>query len=265
MPARVPVILDPSVVAAPARACPISRAGLRLRDDLDAVLREAASLPELVVQLRHHDARLVVAGSFPDLPARLRLPARAAGAVVGHADRCPCCDSAGRISIHDSAARELVQICATADCASDVWMDLLLDLLPRPATAVIPVAVPPAPWSDSSETASDARAAQTLCALLNRIWPDNLRLDVTLYAGEAALSAALRPESGSVAQGLLGLRSADTTLQLLLPAVRRLVLVPSGLDPALEIHTRAPGEKLVLRCAAPAWRRALADLAPDLA
>lgn len=265
MSTRAPVAPASSAPAAPARACPSAASALLLGDDLDTLAREIARLPELVVQLRHHDARLVVARPLSDPEVDLRLPALAEGPVVGYSGRCDCCGSPGRIVIHDTGRREVLQFCAPADCATSAWNDLLLDLLPRPATSAASFAAEPVSWADSSFQGCAPGLAQTLCTLLNRIWHDDLALHATLHAGAASLAAPFAPESGSVSHGLLTLRAADATLQLLLSAVSRLAVIPSGLDPALEIHTRHEGEKLVLRCAAPAWRRALASLAETAA
>ena len=270
-PDATPSTTTPPASAAPRRACASPDAGLRLRDDLEFLRREVARLPDLVVQLRHHDARLVTARSLSELGSGLRLPTRATGPVVGHSAPCACCGSPGRIALHDAADREFLQLCATADCAPSIWMDLLLDLLPRPADharrslAARPdrMHLPPSAWSDSAPFDADPRAAQALCRVLNNVWSDPFALEIALRIPGASLAVPFAPDTGSVEHGLLTLRSADATLQLLLPAVTRLRIRPSGLDPVLAVETRVPGERVTLRSTAPAWRRALADLAVE--
>lgn len=253
-----------TATAAPSRPCAPAATSLALGHDLRALLREAARHEELVLQLRHQNARLAVARPLADPDVRLTLPALASGPVVGHVGRCGCCGSPGRVVVHDQDLRGVFQLCAAADFAPAAWMDLILDLLPRDLARVSAAPISSAEWGRAAVPASDAAPARQLCELLNRVWADALAFELELRAGDFSLATTFVPEAGSAAAGLLTLRSADSTAQLFLGAVTRLAIVPSGLDPALEIHTTAPGEKLVLRSAAPAWRRALADLAVAL-
>ncbi|MEZ0218098.1 MAG: hypothetical protein ACAH89_13260 [Rariglobus sp.] len=211
-----------------------------LSRDWLGLLSRARRFDRVVLQTRNTCVRLVTLAPLPSLTwfsaldcARndqgdLTLGLSHWGQARARLAHCSCCGSPGKIQIFDTTGRECLQLCAHPDIDPSDWAGFLAPLA-APLNATVHPVSPGLFYTGRIFTAHPGATehdTSLLSVLLELFARAEASLDCDLHTPAATQRRRLSPRRITCEHGLLTVADGVHTLQVILPAIARLVVHP---------------------------------------
>jgi hypothetical protein len=249
---------------------------IALACDWRALFHAVSRLGAVAVQSRHAYARLVHLGPLPTLAwsddglvardetGALHLHCTGWSRAWGRLALCPCCESPGRIGVHNVNGAEFLQLCPMPQSPPAEWAECLArlttgEMVVTESTQRGFAAIPLLPDGLQPVAATGA----VLPDLLSALGAEAVRLRVLMGTAEMTQVREFTPRCVSTDYPLLIASDIRVTVQLALPPVQGLGLADDG-----SLHVVGPGGTLLLSLIAagpahtPGWRAAIQACLP---
>ncbi|WP_438480018.1 hypothetical protein [Oleiharenicola lentus] len=265
MSSRLPVLSAPSRPSKPGPCFRTDADGrIALTRDWQKIFSAARRFESIALQTRHAFVRLIHIEKFPELTwnadgasanfstGSLHLHLANGTSARGRLCECQCCGTPGRVEFHNAHGLDFLQLCALPDCAPSAWADYLLDVFartPEPAaTELIQTPVfPVAPLN--CLTIDEGDPGELLPEFITALNDAEIPFSAILQTPELTHVREIHPHRVLLHGPILTVQALHTTLQIGLPAVRRLALGGSAIH-GNELHLLGGDNTLLLTLAA---------------